>query len=210
MLGVATSNFIASVFNNIRTFSAPTILTTTSVANAGTSVLTFSGIDVGSISVKSFVYGVGIDAQTTVKSVSVDNDTITLSKSTLVNVPSGTKITIIRNQDQAATSGPWYASLHFANPSIDDPTATEVLGGSYTRQRIFWQTPNETSGPAVLVTSQLLKWSGIAATTLNYVGIFDHPTDGNLLFRIPLSTPVLIANNGAWSIEAGELFIAMS
>lgn len=210
MLGIATSNFIASVFNNIRTFSAPTVLTTTSVAAINTSVLTFSGIDVGSISVKSFVYGVGIDTQTTVKSVDVENDTVTLSKNTLTSVPSGTKITIILNQDAAATSGPWYASLHFANPSVDDPTATEVLGGSYTRQRLYWQTPNETSGPSVLVTSRLLKWSGIAATTLNYVGIFDHPRDGNLLFKIPIATPVIIANNGSWSIESGELFIAMS
>ncbi len=210
MLGIATSNFIASVFNNIRTFSAPTIWTTTSAAAAGTSVLTFSNVDVGSISVKSFVYGAGIDAQTTVTSIDNDNKTVTLSKKTLVNVPVGAKITIIRNQDEAATSGPWYASLHFANPSVDDPTATEVLGGSYTRQRIYWQTPNETSGPSVLVTSQALKWTGIAATTLNYIGIFDHPHDGNLLFRIPLTTPKIVPNNGSHTIDSGELFIAMS
>lgn len=210
MLGVATSNFIASVFNNIRTFSSPTNLSTTSTASAGTDVLTFSGIDVGSISLKSFVYGVGIDTQTTVKSISIDNDTVTLSRNTLTSVPSGTKITIVRNQDEAATSGPWYASLHFANPSVDDPTATEVLGGSYTRQRMYWQTPNEASGASVLVTAQTLKWTGIAATTLNYVGIFDDPLDGNLLFKIPIATPVIINNNGAWSIEAGELFIAMA
>jgi len=96
-----------------------------------------------------------------------------------------------------------YMSLHFDYPSNVDPTATELTSGGYKRQQISWSTSTIS-----LVNSNRITFSGLTSCTIKYVGIFDDLTGGYLLFKLPLTDPIVIINSGAYQVAPNDLFIA--
>lgn len=98
-----------------------------------------------------------------------------------------------------------YLALYTTNPTASD-TGTEVTGGSYTRQSIAWVAPSGGS----CVNSADVNFTGMPSITVNYVGIRDAPTGGNLLYYGTLAAAKTLNAGDTFTMSAGNLNTALS
>ena len=100
---------------------------------------------------------------------------------------------------------PTYAGLHYSSPPSEDPTSTELDGGSYHRNIMAWSLNNTT----ISISSTLL-WTGLNATSITHIGIYDSQYKGNLLAKIALSPAVVVPSNGVYEVSPGEIYLSLS
>lgn len=105
---------------------------------------------------------------------------------------------------QILVDTPCFASLHYIAPTEDDPGASEVTGPTYSRSVLTW---DYASGLRLLKNVQQLQWLNLDQVTLIGVGAWDAPTGGNMLLFAQLDDPVVVADRGSHSLDAGALFV---
>jgi len=98
-----------------------------------------------------------------------------------------------------------YTGLHYASPPSDDPTSTELDGGSYHRIKTSWTLNNTT----ISISSTLL-WVGLNATTISHIALYDSQYKGNLLAKITLASPRIISQNGTFELSPSEMYLSLS
>lgn len=102
---------------------------------------------------------------------------------------------------------PCFASLHFEIPKPDDPSASEVTGGSYARSPLTWQVASGQT--RFLWNIQSLQWLNLQQVTLVAVGAWTDPTKGQLLLWAMLEPPVPVNDRGSFQIAANQLFVTV-
>lgn len=101
---------------------------------------------------------------------------------------------------------PSYASLHFEVPSADDPGASEVSGGTYSRSSLTWDDVD--GSRRALWNVQDLRWLNLQQVTVVAIGAWDAPTLGNCLLWTVLDEPVLVADRGSYALPAHDFVLA--
>lgn len=100
-----------------------------------------------------------------------------------------------------------YAAL-FTSSQDDEDSATEVSGGSYSRQEVgFSAASTDGSGVTTASNASDLVWTNLPSTTLVAVGIYDASTDGNLLYYADLTSSKVIELGDGYTISTGQLVI---
>lgn len=100
---------------------------------------------------------------------------------------------------------PSFASLHFDIPTADDPGASEVAGGTYSRSPLTWDTVEDSERGVWNV--QDLSWLNLEKTTIVAVGAWDAPTKGNCLLWTVLEEPVIVSDRGSYVVAAHSLYV---
>jgi len=100
-----------------------------------------------------------------------------------------------------------YLALYLTDPT-DADVGTEVSGGSYVRQSITFGSPSNgvTSNSVAIEFPQATAAWG----TIQYIGIRDGLTGGNLLYHTALNASKEIASGDIFKITAGNLTVTLS
>jgi hypothetical protein len=95
-----------------------------------------------------------------------------------------------------------WAGLHFSEPSGAHPEATEIPGGTYTRQKAIF----ERVGARAIRTTNQQAWGALAETVVTHFGIWTAPYAGQLRAYVTLVNPIYVLPGGAYVLGAGELY----
>jgi hypothetical protein len=95
----------------------------------------------------------------------------------------------------------------FLNDPTDNNSGGEINAPSYVRQPILISAP--VNGVASNLTSVIFDASTTNWGTINYIGIYDAVTGGNLLYSDALTTPQTININQIFRMYAGDLTITL-
>lgn len=113
-----------------------------------------------------------------------------------------------------------WISLYYTNPG-DDDSGSEITGGDYSRIEVrdanadtlaSWAAASDNS---VTNTGSIQDASGTVFTasgawkTINYYGIHDASSSGNLLFYIDLNTTATLASAETYTISDGDLEVTL-
>jgi len=100
-----------------------------------------------------------------------------------------------------------YLALYLTDPT-DADVGTEVSGGSYARQSITFGAPNN----GVTSNSLAIEFPQATASwgTIQYIGIRDNLTGGNLLYHTALDASKEIGTNDIFKITPGNLTVTLS
>jgi hypothetical protein len=96
-----------------------------------------------------------------------------------------------------------FVALHTGAPSADDPTATEVTGGWYSRKGISWDALDDTA----CANAGPVSWSSMPAVTIAGVSVYTTSTGSALILWVPYITPVSVIVGGSITVGAHELYI---
>ena len=110
-----------------------------------------------------------------------------------------------------------FTSAPTADYALGSPTGTEVTGGGYVRKQIQplgWndaQDNNDVTYSSSITNANDIEWTSIATNwgTINYVGIFDSITLGNLLWFGALSVPITIIAGDTFTISSGNITLTL-
>lgn len=94
-----------------------------------------------------------------------------------------------------------YLGLHYANPALGGLGMAELTGGSYARQVLSLSAVNSR---AVYNTNAIL-FTGLAATQVAYLGIWDAVTAGNLRAYIAVLPAATVVGGGQFPVNVGDL-----
>jgi hypothetical protein len=100
-----------------------------------------------------------------------------------------------------------YLALYLTDPT-DADVGTEVSGGSYVRQSITFGAPSggvTSNSVAIEFPQATAAWG-----TIQYIGIRDSLTTGNLLYHTALNSSKEIASGDIFKITAGNLTVTLS
>lgn len=97
-----------------------------------------------------------------------------------------------------------YLALHFDSPIHAGAYASEISGDGYVRAQVDFTAP---SNRAVWNTNTI-KFSGLPASTLTYLGGWDARNSGNLLWSIELPTPARVLHGGGYTVLPNELALS--
>ena len=97
-----------------------------------------------------------------------------------------------------------YLALHSSDPGPADQTSSELSGGSYARKQVLF-TPPESK---MMVNAQPVAWTGLMATTVNYVALWDSITGGHICVYGPI-TAIPISNGGAITLLNGDFTVSV-
>ena len=100
-----------------------------------------------------------------------------------------------------------YLSLHTADPT-DAGTGAEVSGGSYARQAITFNAAHATAG--TIDNSSAEEFTNMPGVTVTHIGVWDHPSAGNLLFYGAVSSSKAVTAGDTISLAAGALDITLA
>lgn len=100
-----------------------------------------------------------------------------------------------------------YLALYLTDPT-DADVGTEVSGGSYARQSITFGAPSN----GVTSNSLAIEFPQATASwgTIQYIGIRDNVTGGNLLYHTALDASKEIGTDDIFKITAGNLTVTLS
>lgn len=90
-------------------------------------------------------------------------------------------------RDISFSPEPVFVSLHTADPG--ETGAAEVAGGSYARQSVAAAGWNAAAS-GLIDNINAIDFTGMPATTVTHVGIWDAVTVGNFLYGSPLGTTI--------------------
>lgn len=99
---------------------------------------------------------------------------------------------------------PCFIALHFDSPLAGGAYASEFQGDGYARASAAFTTPANRTCWNLLP----LRFMGLSAGLVTWVGGWDAQTQGNLLWADQLSTPVRILAGGGYAISAGDLALS--
>lgn len=115
---------------------------------------------------------------------------------------------VLRNSAWATPGTSIYVALFTSDPT-DADIGTEVTGGGYAREQCSgWDAPvnGVTSNTAdVIFTQATANWGLVA-----YIGIYDDPSSGNLLFHAALAESKLVNNGDTFKFAAGGLGVGLA
>lgn len=94
-----------------------------------------------------------------------------------------------------------YLGLHYSNPGLGGIGGAEFSGGSYVRQAL---TLSALNGRSVYNTNAML-FTGLLASTVAWLGIWDAAAAGNLRAYIQVLPTVPIIGGGQFPVNAGDL-----
>lgn len=100
-----------------------------------------------------------------------------------------------------------YVSLHYAVPPLNDPNATELTGGTYSRQKATFEVSD--SNARMAWNNAKLTWAGLESTTVTHIGVYDGPYSSTLLFYVSLSTAFSVPSNGTFEVPLNELYVRL-
>ncbi len=101
-----------------------------------------------------------------------------------------------------------YLALHTANPD-EDGSGAEVSGGSYARQACAFDATHATGGNTANTSAE--SFTGMPdATTVTHIGIWDHPSAGNLLFYTAVDASKTVASGDTISVAAGAVTVTLA
>jgi len=95
-----------------------------------------------------------------------------------------------------------WVGLHFSDPSGAHPEATEVPGGTYTRQRATFAQV----GARAIRTTNAQSWGSLTQTVVTHFGVWTAPYAGQLRAYVPLVSPLYVLEGGAYVLPAQELY----
>lgn len=99
---------------------------------------------------------------------------------------------------------PCYIALHFDSPFSAGAYASEFQGDGYAR---VLADLSPASG-RTRWSENTLRWHGLAAGVITWIGGWDAATQGNLTWAAQLATPVRVLAGGGWAIPSGDLAIS--
>lgn len=98
-----------------------------------------------------------------------------------------------------------YLALHVSDPNVLDPSATELAGGGYSRQPIFFATVSGRTG----VSSTAQNYSGLPAATINFLAVWTAVADGFLVFAKDITaTPLIALASGFLYVQPGDMALS--
>jgi hypothetical protein len=99
-----------------------------------------------------------------------------------------------------------YLGLHSADPTTSGNGATEIAGGSYTRQRIIFGAP---SNRAVANDNQII-FLNLPATTVTWFGIWSASTGGTCRHTIQAGAGLTFSSGGTLVIPVSDIAITLA
>lgn len=94
-----------------------------------------------------------------------------------------------------------FLSLHYANPALGGLGAAEFTGGSYVRQPLSLSVVSQR---AIHNTNAIL-FTGLPASTVAYLGIWDAVAAGILRAYIPVLPTAAVVSGGQFPVSVGDL-----
>ena len=122
-------------------------------------------------------------------------------------------LNLMRSQNISVPSN-LYVGLFLSNPGDSGTEGNEISYTGYERQEITFGTPVETGAGMMISNSAMITFpqSPSNAGTVNYIGVFDAQTNGNMYLYGALAqglnvqngvSPVFRAGNVSWIISGG-------
>ena len=113
---------------------------------------------------------------------------------------------VLRNTADWAPSAV-YLALHTADP-VDAGSGAEVSGGSYARQACAFDAAHATGGNTANTDAET--FANMPACTVEYIGIWDAASSGNLLFHTAVTTSKAVLAGDTISVAAGAVTITLA
>jgi len=104
-----------------------------------------------------------------------------------------------------AQLGKTWVALHFADPNVSGAYASEVFGGSYSRMKTTWSTPDS----RVMFNEVSVYFKGLPSVKISFIAGWDKQYNGNLEFCIPLTDPVPVLAGRGYTIDANMLALSL-
>ena len=108
-----------------------------------------------------------------------------------------------------------YISLHTGSPADADSGANEITLGSYARSNadgaLTW-TVSQAAGVTTATNDQAITFPQATANydgVVTHIGIYDHPSAGNLLFHGALTVSKTVTTGDTFQVNAGALTITL-
>lgn len=98
----------------------------------------------------------------------------------------------------------WLA-LHYDNPETSGAYASEIFGGSYARQLVNFEAPDNR---AIFNINDVL-FQGLPAVRISYFCGWDAEYNGNCIFSEALEQPITLALGKPLSIPAGTIALSI-
>jgi len=99
-----------------------------------------------------------------------------------------------------------YLALHYDNPDIAGAYASEVFGGSYSRQQYTMTQP---TNKGMLLLNPVI-FTGLPSVLVIYVAGWDNVNGGNYRWSAPLPTPHTVLEGKTISIPAQTIGISLA
>lgn len=97
-----------------------------------------------------------------------------------------------------------YVALHFDSPVHAGAYASELSGDGYVRQPVSFTTPANRA----MWNTGVIRFAGLPAGQIFYLGGWDAITGGNLRWSSELPTPFRILQGGGYTIQPNELALS--
>lgn len=122
-------------------------------------------------------------------------------------VGNGTFATNLVNQWLDEIAERCWVSLHFDTPASSNyNTEFSITPGGYARQRASF-TPADNR---VIWLASPLRWRGLSAGVIAYVGGWNSADAGDLLWFDKVTDPVNVANGSSWLLDTNKLAISFA
>jgi hypothetical protein len=98
-------------------------------------------------------------------------------------------------QSQMGQTGGHFLALHVSDPTTSGLASTEVSTVNtpvYARKLVTWSAP---ANRGVYNTAPI-QWTGMPALEIGYLGVWDAPTNGNLLASLACRQPLVVTAAG--------------
>jgi len=99
-----------------------------------------------------------------------------------------------------------WLGLAFDNPDISGAYASEVFGGSYTRQRIQMSL----AANRMLYNVSPILFTGLPGTSITHLVGWDSQYNGNYEFSVPLDDALPIVAGSSFPVAAQQLVLSYS
>lgn len=100
----------------------------------------------------------------------------------------------------------YWVSLHYGSPIVDGAYASEIFGGSYSRQRVQMTSPDSRA----IYNADDIVWRGIPQTRITHIAGWDKQYNGDMLWWAKLESPVTILDGKGFILTSGILALSMS
>lgn len=104
-----------------------------------------------------------------------------------------------------AGTGTW-VSLHFDSPLHAGAYASELSGDGYVRQSATFTTPTNRA----IWNTNVIRFQGLPATVIVYLGGWNARTQGDLLWYEELTDPFRVLSGGGYTLQPQTLVLSFS
>lgn len=112
-------------------------------------------------------------------------------------------LSTIRATPSGVARSLWLA-LHKADPTSSGIASTELSGGSYQRQRVYFSVPSAKT----MVNSAPVQWLSLRANTITHIALWDAHAGGNIIAYGAI-TPQKIEHGQSKTILIGNFAVSI-